>query len=184
MGCGQDYSLPIPYSFSILPYQQNFNFVQYIQLKMWSKLKLKHCGWRFNMIHQFPNALFIFLPLCPWAWPNDTVWTKEIRLGEMGAFLVWLLPLLVSYFNLHPEWTMTVMPGCTAALLQPWARKLLGWPTSLFGFFHNTLQENPNRLVGPPNTCQGKQRREDRETGWLGFYCIAVAPPAPHAWGK
>lgn len=71
------------------------------------------------MIHQLADALFIFLPLCPWAWPNDPVWTKEIRPGEMGAFLVWLLPLLVSYFNLLPERTVTVMPGCTAAFLQP-----------------------------------------------------------------
>ena len=30
--------------------------------------------------------------------------------------------------------------------------KTLGWPKSLFGFFHNNLQENLNELFGQPNT--------------------------------
>ena len=29
--------------------------------------------------------------------------------------------------------------------------KLLGWPKSLFGFFHKRLWKNPNKLFGQPN---------------------------------
>ena len=29
--------------------------------------------------------------------------------------------------------------------------KILGWPKSLFRFFHETVMENPNELFGQPN---------------------------------
>ena len=33
-----------------------------------------------------------------------------------------------------------------------YAKEILHWPQSSFGFFHRMLQKNPNELCGQPNT--------------------------------
>ena len=37
-----------------------------------------------------------------------------------------------------------------------WQLYLLGWPKSLFGFFHNILEKNPNELFGQTNNYSEK----------------------------
>lgn len=137
-----------------LLYQRNFSFVQYTQLKMWSKLKPSNMvGGDLNGPPTF-KQLTHFFPIHLWTWPKDTAWASEIWVSEIAAFLVQLLTPLVSQFFLLPEWNVTVMAGGPAALSAAMGTK-----------------------VAEKGGQRRKQRKEVREAWVAGCYWVAEWHP-------
>lgn len=115
--CGRDCSLSIQYSFSL---STELQFCSLYPLKNMEQLKPSNtAGGDVKWPNNF-QTVWSFLP-CK---PNDAAWVNEIWVEKVCAFLIQTLSLLVSCFIFLPEWTVTMMPGGAAAILQPWAQRL------------------------------------------------------------
>ena len=177
MACGQDCSspaYPIFFLHSSLSTELQFCLV-YPAKNVKQTETPKHCGWRFNMIHQLPNDLFIFC-LC------------ALGLGQMTQFgpkkydlVKWVLSWYGCYLFLFPTSTFSLNElwlwcldgqqlSCNHEQKSYWAGQQV-----CLGFSITSYRKTQTNLLANPIHAKGSREGRTEKLGdWNSIDCSST----------
>ena len=111
------------------------------------------CGFKTDVIKEFSKSDVSLLKIKDVFKCGGRKLEKDLIRSDVSKFHLWLeVIILVTQGNDTTALQFSTLKLTFFRFLYfKTFTKLLGWPKSSFGFFHNILQKNPNELFGQPN---------------------------------